>query len=127
MFCHLRLAAGEAGLNSCRSVGEWEGNSEFCVTSVVARPRHWVDIFSSASKIFCQNCQGAQDHLAGMVKYHCPRMTLLFILIYYCQDFCPVAQKFQLFIFKGTGRTLFRLLCSGYVCSIRMVARLVSE
>jgi len=26
---------------------------------------------------------------------------------------------------QGTGRTLFRLLCSGYVCSIRMVARLI--
>lgn len=26
---------------------------------------------------------------------------------------------------QGTGRTLFRLLCSGYVCFIRMVARLV--
>ena len=63
--CFLRLAVGEAGLNSCRSVGEWEGSSEFCFTSVVARPRHWVDIFSSASEIFCQNCQGAQDHLAG--------------------------------------------------------------
>ena len=28
---------------------------------------------------------------------------------------------------QGTGRTLFRLLCSGYVCFIRVVARLVSN
>ena len=90
-----------------------------CIPSPAAWSGHRAHLLCLALALFCQAHKGAQGHLAGKIVFQIPIMWLTFK--YNQRSF------FWNQLYQGTGRTLFRLMCSGYVCFIRMVAKLVSD